>query len=82
MPQVADYVLHRLTEWGMYRVFAYPGDGVNGFLGAYDRANGDPEFKAEFLHHHCRSWKRWRPRDAYAAAALAGGAITRPSARR
>jgi Fe-S oxidoreductase len=25
-----------------------------------------PTYKAEFLHHHYRSWKRWRPRYAYA----------------
>ena len=43
MTQVADYVLHRLTEWGIHRIFGYPGDGINGFLGALDRAKGDPE---------------------------------------
>src|SRR3954463_14928227 len=41
---VADYVLERLTEWGVGRVFGYPGDGINGFLGAFDRAGGKPEF--------------------------------------
>src|SRR5213595_3124623 len=41
---VADYVLARLTEWGVHRVFGYPGDGINAFLGALDRAQGDPEF--------------------------------------
>jgi pyruvate dehydrogenase (quinone) len=43
MAKVADYVLHRLTEWGIHRIFGYPGDGINGFLGALDRAKGDPE---------------------------------------
>jgi pyruvate dehydrogenase (quinone) len=41
---VADYVLKRLTEWGVHRMYGYPGDGINGFLGALDRANGDPDF--------------------------------------
>jgi pyruvate dehydrogenase (quinone) len=41
---VADYVLERLREWGVHRVFGYPGDGINGFLGALDRAKGDPDF--------------------------------------
>src|SRR3954468_23253474 len=41
---VADFVLARLREWGVHRVFGYPGDGINGFLGAFDRAEGDPEF--------------------------------------
>jgi pyruvate dehydrogenase (quinone) len=44
MPQVSDYVLGRLREWGVHRVFGYPGDGINGFLGAFDRAAGNPEF--------------------------------------
>jgi pyruvate dehydrogenase (quinone) len=41
---VADFVLKRLREWGVHRVFGYPGDGINGYLGAFDRADGDPEF--------------------------------------
>src|ERR671936_2637401 len=43
MPTVADYVLKRLTEWDVHRIYGYPGDGINGFLGALDRAQGDPE---------------------------------------
>lgn len=42
--QVADYVLGRLRAWGVHRVFGYPGDGINAFLGAFDRAGGDPAF--------------------------------------
>src|SRR6185437_8542802 len=42
--EVADYVLKRLREWGVHRIYGYPGDGINGFLGAFDRADGDPEF--------------------------------------
>jgi pyruvate dehydrogenase (quinone) len=41
---VADYVLNRLTEWGVRRIYGYPGDGINAFLGALDRAEGEPEF--------------------------------------
>src|SRR2546423_6222702 len=41
---VADYVLTRLTAWGVHRIYGYPGDGINAFLGAFDRAGGDPEF--------------------------------------
>jgi len=44
MPElVADFVLGRLREWGVPRIFGYPGDGINAFLGALDRADGDPE---------------------------------------
>jgi len=41
---VADYILERLTKWGVHRIYGYPGDGINGFLGAFDRADGDPDF--------------------------------------
>ena len=41
---VADYVLNRLADWGVHRIYGYPGDGINGFLGAFDRAEEDPEF--------------------------------------
>ncbi len=42
---VAEYMLHRLhSEWGVHRIYGYPGDGINAVLGALDRAQGDPEF--------------------------------------
>ena len=41
---VADFVLQRLREWGIHRVYGYPGDGINGFLGAFERVGEDPEF--------------------------------------
>src|SRR5690349_14742413 len=41
---VSDFVLKRLREWGIHRIYGYPGDGINGFLGALDRADGDPQF--------------------------------------
>src|ERR671933_207075 len=41
---VADYVLGRLHEWGVRRIYGYPGDGINAFLGALDRAQDRIEF--------------------------------------
>jgi pyruvate dehydrogenase (quinone) len=41
---VADFILARLREWGVHRMYGYPGDGINALLGALDRADGDPEF--------------------------------------
>src|SRR5215211_248270 len=40
---VADRLVGRLREWGVGRVFGYPGDGINGILGAFNRAGNDPE---------------------------------------
>ncbi|KZM69893.1 thiamine pyrophosphate-requiring protein [Nocardia terpenica] len=42
--QVGDYVLQRLREWGVARVFGYPGDGINGLVAAFGRAGDDPVF--------------------------------------
>ena len=41
---VADYLLERLRDWGVRKVFASPGDGINGILAAWARAEDDPEF--------------------------------------
>ncbi len=41
---VADYLLSRLREWGVENVFAFPGDGINGLLGAFSRADDQPRF--------------------------------------
>lgn len=41
---VADHLLLRLREWGVDRVFGYPGDGINGLLGAFSRADDQPRF--------------------------------------
>jgi len=42
--QVAEWILNRLTDWGVHRIYGYPGDGINAFLGALDRVKGDPFF--------------------------------------
>ena len=38
---VGDYVLRRLREWGVRRVFGYPGDGINGVVLAFGREAGE-----------------------------------------
>src|SRR5215217_317105 len=32
---VAAFMLNRLHEWGVNRIYGYPGDGINGLLGAF-----------------------------------------------
>src|SRR3982751_3392245 len=34
---VSDYLLKRLSAWGVRLVYGYPGDGINGLLGAFNR---------------------------------------------
>jgi pyruvate dehydrogenase (quinone) len=36
---VGDFVMQRLYGWGVRTIYGYPGDGINGFLGALDRAS-------------------------------------------
>ena len=35
---VSDQLIERLVEWGVRRVYGYPGDGINGVMGALNRA--------------------------------------------
>src|SRR5512147_2485468 len=37
---VGDFFWQRLHDWGVRTVFGYPGDGINGLLGAMNRADG------------------------------------------
>ena len=41
---VSDLMLDRLTEWGVERIYGYPGDGINGILGALARAEDRFDF--------------------------------------
>ena len=43
-PTVADYLLERLRDWEVEHVFAFPGDGINGILAAWGRADNKPQF--------------------------------------
>jgi pyruvate dehydrogenase (quinone) len=41
---VADKLVERLREWDVEQLFGYPGDGINGLLGALSRADDTPPF--------------------------------------
>jgi pyruvate dehydrogenase (quinone) len=41
---VSDFLISRINEWGLKRIYGYPGDGINGIIGALDRANGAVEY--------------------------------------
>src|SRR3979411_2891081 len=42
--KVGDFVVERLYAWGVRRIYGYPGDGINGVIGALQRAD-----KIEFI---------------------------------
>ncbi len=41
---VSDFIWHRLNEWGLKRVYGYPGDGVGGLDVALERAKSTMEY--------------------------------------
>ncbi len=50
MDTVGDFLLERLSDWGVRRVYGYPGDGINGIngingiMGAFGRARERLQF--------------------------------------
>jgi pyruvate dehydrogenase (quinone) len=41
---VSAFILRRLREWGVDRIYGYPGDGINGLLGAFHEHGDEIEF--------------------------------------
>ncbi|MDX1654270.1 MAG: thiamine pyrophosphate-requiring protein [Candidatus Competibacteraceae bacterium] len=41
---VGDFLLERLTQWGVKRIYGFPGDGINGIMGALGRQEENFEF--------------------------------------
>ncbi|HWK49717.1 MAG TPA: thiamine pyrophosphate-requiring protein [Steroidobacter sp.] len=41
---VSDFLIDRLHQWGVRRIFGYPGDGINGIIGALGRAPGKIDY--------------------------------------
>lgn len=41
---VSDFILKRVHAWGIRRIYGYPGDGINGLMGAFGRLDGALQF--------------------------------------
>ena len=41
---VAQFMLERLSEWGVKRIYGYPGDGINALTGAFHEVGDQIEF--------------------------------------
>jgi len=41
---VSDFILQRVHAWGIRRIYGYPGDGINGLMGAFGRLDGAMQF--------------------------------------
>ena len=61
---VGDFIVSRLHEWGVRRIFGYPGDGINGVLGALQRAKGKIEF-VQVRHEEMAAFMACRPRQVH-----------------
>ncbi len=42
--KVADFLVERLYGWGIRRIYGFPGDGINGVMGALNRAKNRIDF--------------------------------------
>ncbi|MGF7230249.1 thiamine pyrophosphate-requiring protein [Arachidicoccus sp.] len=40
----SDYIISRLIDWKINRIFGFPGDGINGLMGALNRAKDKIDF--------------------------------------
>jgi len=40
----SDFLVSRLYAWGVRRIYGYPGDGINGIMGALERAEEKIDF--------------------------------------
>jgi pyruvate dehydrogenase (quinone) len=54
--KVGDFVVERLHDWGVRRIYGYPGDGINGVIGPLQRAD-----KIDFIQVRAKKWRpSWR----------------------
>src|SRR5207244_10906492 len=41
---VSDFLIRRLSQWGVSRIYGYPGDGIGGILAPLRKAGDKPRF--------------------------------------
>ncbi|MFJ1709318.1 thiamine pyrophosphate-requiring protein [Kitasatospora sp. NPDC088346] len=77
--KVSDHILQRLREWEVEHVFAYPGDGINGLLAAWGRADDKPQFvqarHEEMAAFEAVGYAKFSGRTGVCAATSGPGAI-------
>ncbi|HEX2110229.1 MAG TPA: thiamine pyrophosphate-binding protein [Gaiellaceae bacterium] len=52
---VADFIVRRLREWGVRRIYGYPGDGINGSWARFSA----PATSRGSSRSATRRWRRW-----------------------
>ena len=58
---VGDFVVRRLYEWGVQRIYGYPGDGINGIIGALSQPAATPSSSRCATRRWPRSWPARTP---------------------
>jgi pyruvate dehydrogenase (quinone) len=76
---VGDDLVARLAEWGIDTIFGYPGDGINGFLGALERAGDRIRFvqtrHEEMAAFMACAWAKYTGKVGICTATSGPGAI-------
>jgi pyruvate dehydrogenase (quinone) len=60
---VGEFMLRRLADWGVKRIYGYPGDGINGILGGFHHFD-ELEF-VQVRHEELAALRRVRPREVH-----------------
>ncbi|MFH8386685.1 thiamine pyrophosphate-binding protein [Kitasatospora sp. NPDC018058] len=78
-PKVSDHILERLRVWDVEYVFGYLGDGINGLLSAWGRAENHPAFvqarHEEMAAFEAVGYTKFSGRTGVCAATSGPGAI-------
>ena len=48
---VSEFLLGRLVQWGVKRIYGYPGDGINGLMGAFETCEEKEKLKFIQVRH-------------------------------
>jgi pyruvate dehydrogenase (quinone) len=57
MNTVSDFIVKRLSEWGIKRIYGYPGDGINGLMGALLKRKEDRTWRSRIEKNIEECWK-------------------------
>ncbi len=52
---VGQYIMQRLVEWNVQRIYAFPGDGINGILAGLRKNDNQPRF-IQSRHEELAAW--------------------------
>jgi pyruvate dehydrogenase (quinone) len=75
--KVGDFVVERLYAWGVRRIYGYPGDCINGVIGALQRPTRSSSFRSD-TRRWLRSWQLRTPNSLTRSASACRQAVLAP----